>query len=106
MSDAIVHKSGVTDFQIDPNSIRKQVSLEINAITKFLLLRMKYVIEGGYWISVSSVRPPIRLSGSFLGIGSLVFSETLYGVRGPYEDVRDRAWFFFGKNSSGKYGQK
>lgn len=48
MSDAIVHKSGVTDFQIDPNSIRKQVSLEINAITKFLLLRMKYVIDGGY----------------------------------------------------------
>ena len=35
-----------------------------------------------------------RLSGSFLGIDSLAFSETLHGVRGPYVDVRDRARFF------------
>ena len=32
-------------------------------------------------------------SGSFLGIGSLVFSETEHGVRGPCV-VRDRARFF------------
>ena len=29
------------------------------------------------------------LCGSFLRIGSLVFSETLYGVRSPYEDMHD-----------------
>ena len=28
---------------------------------------------------------PIRPFGNFLGIGSLAFSETLYGVRGPCE---------------------
>ena len=46
------------------------------------------------------------LSGSFLGIGSLVFSETLYGVRIPYGDVHDRARFFFERPSSSKNNQK
>ena len=40
------------------------------------------------------VHPPfhlsVPLSGGFLGISPLVFSETLYGARGPYGDVRDR----------------
>ena len=34
------------------------------------------------------------LSGCILGIGSLVFSETLYGVRDQYGGVRDRAQCF------------
>ena len=34
------------------------------------------------------------LSVSFVRIGSLVFSETWHGVRGPYIVVRDRAGFF------------
>ena len=38
-----------------------------------------------------------HLSVSFLGIGSLVFSETQHGVRGPYIVMCDRAGFF-GKN--------
>ena len=50
-----------------------------------------------------------RLSISFLGIGSLVFSETQHGVRGPYIVVCDRAGFF-GKNlhptKKTKNGQK
>ena len=37
-----------------------------------------------------SFRPTVR-SGSFLGIGSLVFSETQHGVRGPCGVVIDRA---------------
>ena len=37
------------------------------------------------------------LSGSFLGISSLVFPETQHSVRDPC-DVRDRTGFFAGKN--------
>ena len=37
-----------------------------------------------------SVLPSVLLYGSFLGIGSLVFSETVYVVRAPYGDVHDR----------------
>ena len=40
-------------------------------------------------------------SDSFLGIGYLVFSETLHGSRGPC-----RSWIFFEKSRSGKNGQK
>ena len=47
--------------------------------------------------------------GTFLEIGSLVFSETQFGVRGPYLVVRYRAGFFL-KNlfapKMGKMGQK
>ena len=39
----------------------------------------------------------VLLLGSFLGIGSLVSSETLYGVRGPYGDVHDRSYFVWKK---------
>ena len=50
-----------------------------------------------------------HLSVSFLRIGSLVFSETQHGVRGPYIVVCDRAGFF-GKNlhptKKTKNGQK
>ena len=51
--------------------------------------------EGSYEIgSVRlSYRPSILPSGSFLGIGSLVFSET-HVVRGPCVVVRDRDEFF------------
>ena len=44
---------------------------------------------------LASVCPSILLpSRSFLGIGSLVFSETQHGVRGLCGFVRDRARFF------------
>ena len=43
------------------------------------------------WIKVC---PSVLLSESFPGIGSLVFSETQHGVRGPCVAVRDRARFF------------
>ena len=46
------------------------------------------------------------LSSTFLGIGSsLVFSETLYGVRVPYGDVCD-SLIFFEKSPSVKNDQK
>ena len=55
-----------------------------------------------------SFPPSLLLSGSFLGIGSLVFSETQHDVRGPCV-VRDRV-AFFEKNifsqKMGKMGQK
>ena len=41
-----------------------------------------------------SVLRSFRLSGSFLGIGSLVFFETQHRVRGPCDVVHDRAGFF------------
>ena len=53
--------------------------------------------------------PSVLLSGSFLGIGSLVFSETQHGVRGPCVVVRDGARFseknLFAQKV-GKMGQK
>ena len=55
------------------------------------------------WIRVCpSFCPSVLPSESFLGIGSLVFSETQHGVRGQCV-VRDRAGFFF--NLSQKWGK-
>ena len=63
--------------------------------------------EGSY--ELGSVCPSVLLSRSFLWIGSLVFSETQHGVRGPCLVVHDRAGFFL-KNlfapKMGKTGQK
>ena len=56
--------------------------------------------EGSYELGLSFHLPvllPVLLSGSFLGIGVLVFTETLYVVSGPYRDVHGRTQFF-GKN--------
>ena len=50
--------------------------------------------EGSYWIGDILLT---ILCCSFLGTGSLVFSESLYGLKGPYGDVCDSARFFFGK---------
>ena len=63
------------------------------------------------------VRPSFRLSvlpsfylsvplfGSFLGIGSLVFSETQHVFRGLCVIVHDSGIFFFFKNLSSKWGK-
>ena len=59
--------------------------------------------EGSYWIG--HVLPSV-LSSSFLGIGSLVFSEILHGVRGPYGDECDSARLFFWKKPLPKKCQK
>ena len=58
------------------------------------LLDLRPWPEGFY--ELGSVRPSALSYGSFLGIGSLVFSETQNGVRHPCV-VRDRTGFF-GKN--------
>ena len=42
-------------------------------------------------VSVLALRP----SDSFLGIVSLVFLNTVHGVRVSYEDSREKARFFF-----------
>ena len=34
-------------IQIDPNSIKKHLLLEIKTVAKQLLFRMKYIIKGG-----------------------------------------------------------
>ena len=44
------------------------------------------------------------MSGCFLGIGSLGFSEFWHGARNPYHVVRDRARFF-GKTFAPKIGE-
>ena len=51
------------------------------------------------------VCPSSCLSVSFPRIGSLVFSDTWYGVRGPYLVTCDRAGFFWKMNDV-KNGQK
>ena len=38
-------QSGVADSQINRNSIKKRLLLVINTFTKFLLFRMKYIID-------------------------------------------------------------
>ena len=60
-------------------------------------------LEGSY--ELGSVLLSVLLSGSFLGIGSLVFSETQHGVRGPCLVVRDRAGFFLKKSFCPKNGE-
>ena len=66
------------------------------------LLDSKPLPEGSY--EFGFVRPSALLS-SFLGIGSLDFSETQHGVRCPYGVVRDRA-AYLGKHSlSQKWGE-
>ena len=42
-----------------------------------------------------SFHPSVFLSGSFLGMGSLFFSETQHGVRDPCVVVRESRIFFF-----------
>ena len=51
--------------------------------------------EGSYELGsvYLSFGPSLLLTGSFLGIGLLVFSETQHGVRGLCVVVRDRAGF-------------
>ena len=44
--------------------------------------------------SFHSFRPSVLLSESFLGIGSLDFSENEHGIRGLCVVVHDRAGFF------------
>ena len=47
----------------------------------------------------------VLLSGGFLGIGSLVFSGTQYGVRSPCGVVHDKAWFYENNILSPKMGK-
>ena len=63
------------------------------------ILDLRHRPEGCYKIGsvLMSFRPSFCLSVNFFGIGSLVFSETLHDVRGPYIVVCDRVGFF-GKN--------
>ena len=51
------------------------------------------------------VCPSFRLPISFLGIGSLVFCENYYNVRGPYIVVCD-SWILWKKSPPGKNCQK
>ena len=74
--------------------VKRNVSIIQWVIFCFSVVNVTYLEprpwpEGSY--ELGSVLLPVLLSGSFLGIGSLVYSETLYGVRGPYGDVRDKA---------------
>ena len=67
--------------------------------------------EGSYGLGsvcpciLSSFCPSVLLSASFLGIGSLVFSETQHGVRGPCLVVHDRSGFFSKKIFVPKLGE-
>ena len=59
-----------------------------------ILLNSQLWQEGSYelWSSLLSSVCPFD---SFLGIGSLVFSETLHGIRGPCGDVNAGARYFW-----------
>ena len=69
-------------------------------------VRPPAVFGGTLWIRVCpSFCLSVLLSGSFLGVGSLVFSETQHGVRDPCGVVRDRAGFFEEKKCCCKNGE-
>ena len=42
----------MADSEIDPNSIQKYLLHEIYTITNFLLFRMKYIIDGVFFICI------------------------------------------------------
>lgn len=42
----------MADSEIDPNSIQKYLLHEIYTITNFLLFRMKYIIDGFFFICI------------------------------------------------------
>ena len=69
---------------------------------KYFVLIRPPVIAGS--VLLIRVRPSILLSGDFLGISSLDFSEIQYGVKGPCDVVHLRAGFFCFQN--GKNGPK
>ena len=66
-------------------------------LQKTIFLVMQAISFGKQTLK-NKVCPCFRLSVSFLGIGSLVFSETQHVVRGPSVVVCDTAGFF-GKNT-------
>ena len=68
----------------------------------YALLDPRRWTKGSY--ELGSVRLSILPSENFLGIGSLVFSETHHGVRDPC-GVRNRAAFFEKKNLTPKWGK-
>ena len=67
----------------------KLFSVSINA-RNVVIIGLPAVAGRVLWIRV---RRSVFQSGSFLGIGSLVFSKTQHSVRGPCLVVRDRADF-------------
>ena len=98
---------------------RKCSKLEYDCTTMFsnillLIQCVQYLLdprpwpEGSYELGCLSFCPSALPSGTFLGIGSLVFSETRHGVRGPCGDALDRARFFGGENcpKNGENGLK
>ena len=89
--------------------------LLILVVVLVVLLDPRLWVEGSYELGsvLLSFRPSVLLSGSFLGIDSLIFSETQHGVRGPCVVVHDRVGFvkknfFCPKNGENglKTGQK
>ena len=93
---------------------RVKISLYVKADTGYATMTLIDIIQLSLldprpWPERSnetgSVRPSFRLFLGFLGFGSLVFSETSHGVRGPYIAVCD-SQNFLKKSSSGKNDQK
>ena len=84
-------------------SLKQDLVYSQQSLTEERLLYPCSRWEGSYEIQFvcPSFHPPIR----FLGIGSLVFSETYHNVRGPYIVVSD-SWIFWKKSPSGKNDQK
>ena len=90
---------------ISDKQLYEAFSLDTSLPGKFVFTLSSYILdplllpERSYELGsvrpsvLQSFSPSILLSGSFLGIGSLVFSESLDGVRGPCGVVHDRARF-------------
>ena len=66
--------------------------------------------DTGQWaeefFEIGSVRLSILPSIRFLGIGSLNFSETWGGIKGPYGDVHERVGIFLVKSPLEENDQK
>ena len=84
-------------------SLKQDLVYSQQSLAEERLLYPWYWWKGSY--KIRFVCPSFHLSIIFLGIGSLVFSETWHNVRGLYIVVCE-SWVFWKKLPSGKNGQK
>ena len=93
---------------------RVKISLYVKADTGYATVTLidiiqLFLLDSRPWPERSnetgSARPSFRLFLGFLGFGSLVFSETSHGIRGPYIAVCD-SQIFLKKSLSGKNDRK
>ena len=86
------------------HSKRSKIAVYIKSNINSIIWVLEFLLWPGGSYELESVGPSVFLSGIFVRIGSLDFSETLKDVRGPYKDVHDS--IYLERYPSGKNDQK